>query len=463
MVAGGVALGAAPAAAALAGAPSHMSADAGQDKLIMRDGRVIVGTIVSESSTTVRFKGEMAGIAYETEYSKGNILEIRRAEKSAADPKAAPVAKADPAPAPAAPAEDSGGPKVCVIELTGEFGRDISETPMRDAAKDAQRRGADVVIFAIDNDWSASKILKEIEKGDDEAEFDRFARADDMDMIYSEEMTRWDKPPRIVFWVKKAMGGAAFLPLACKEIYFSSEGRMGGIGNLGELLKGVGDDAVQEKQRSLRLARAEGMTRTGEHPLEILRAMAIKKYILCVSYDGGRIVFHERMPENPGEVLLTDDGIGENQDTQAEIAAGEGNDALTLNAKLARDVGLSRGTADDIQGLLFAMDLPRTATVLETRSPQIMKGWSDGVDRAERDIRRLFQEMQEIQPGNTFEERTRARGLQKKKLNDISGILDRYAEAFGKREVANFRAQISDRLKAIDTEQQRDYQLNRKK
>ncbi len=439
----------------------------GQDKLIMKDGRVIAGTIVSETSTQVSFRGEVAGIAYETVYEKSNILEIRRAEKpkdaGAAKPAAAPaVAEEKPRPSPGASEADAGGPKVAIIELTGEFGRDISETPMRDAVKDAQKRGADVVVFAIENDWSWSPEI-ESEKGDDEAEFDRFARAEDMDMIYSEEMARWDNPPRVVFWVKKAMGGAAFLPLACKEVYFSSEGRMGGIGNLGELLKGVGDDAVQEKQRSLRLARAEGMCRTGGHPLEIIRAMAIKKYVLSASFDGGRVVFFERMPESPGEILLTDDAAGENQDTQAAIAAGEGNDVLTLNAKLARDVGLSRGTADDVPGLLFAMDLPRTATVIDSRSKQIMKGWSEAVDRAERDIRRLWQEYGEVQPGATFEERTKARGLRKKKLNDISNILNRYGEAFGKREVEQFRAQIRDGINAIDTEQQRDYQLNRKK
>jgi len=456
------------------GAKADDKATRGSDKLIMkRDGQVITGTIVSETSTTIRFRGEISGIAFETEYDKADILEIKRAPKVESKPESKPETKPEPAPVASATKLDAkpvgalsgeaAGPKVYVIELTGKFGRDISQTPIRDALRDAQRQNADVVVFAVDNDWSVHPELEEIEKGDDDAEFEQYGRADEMDMIFTEEVTSWDKPPRTVCWVKKAMGGAAFLPFVCKELYFSSDGKMGGIGNLGELLKGVGDDAVQEKQRSLRLARAEGMARAGEHPYEVLRAMAIRKYVLCASFEGGSVRYHERLPQNPGEVLLTDDGEGENADTQAAIAAGEGNDTLTLHAKLARDIGMSRGTADSLPDLMFAMGLPRTATVVKGRSPQIMKAWSEAVDKAERDIRRLIQEMSEVAPGNTYEERSKARGTQAKKLRDISAILDRYAEAFGKKLVAQYRASITDRLKAIDTEQQRDYQQNRKK
>lgn len=440
---------------------------AGGDKLIMRkDGKVLVGTVVSETATTVRFRGEISGIPFETDYNKSDILEIKRAPKE--DAKAAPAAPA-PSKAAAAPKPDAvetpegAGPRVYLIELTGKFGRDISQTPIRDAFKDAQRNHADVVILSVDNDWSIHPELEEIDKGDDSAEFEQYSRADEITPILTQEIPSWDKPPRVVCWVKKAMGGAAFLPLVCREIYFSSEGKMGGIGNLGELLKGVGDDAVQEKQRSLRLARAEGMVASGGHPLEILRAMAIRKYVLCASFEGGNVIFHDRMPQNPGEVLITDDGEGENADTQAAIAAGEGNDVLTLHAKLARDLQVSRGTADTVEDLMFAMGLPRNATLIKGRSAQIMKGWNDAVDRAERDLRRLRQEISEVPPGTTYEERQRARGTISKKLRDASTIMDRYSEAFGKKLVVQIRAAITDGLKAIESEQQRDYQMNRKK
>lgn len=441
----------------------------GGDKLIMRkDGKVIVGTIVSETATTVKFRGEIAGIAYETEYSKADILEIKRAPKAdakgAGKPEAKPevkaAAKTEATPAAAA---DAGAPKVYVIELTGKFGRDISQTPIRDAVKDAQRSGADVLIFSIENDWSADPELKEIQKGDDAAEFDQLLRAEDMDAIFTDEIPRWEKPPRVAFWVKRAMGGAGFLPLVCKELYFSSEGKIGGLGNLGELLAGVGDDVVQHKQRSLRLGHAEGMARSGDHPYEIVRALAIKKYVLCVSFEGGKVVYHERMPENAGEMLLTDDGDGDNKDTSAAIVSGEGNDVLTLTAKIARDIQISQGTADSLSDLLFAMDLPRNAVVVKGRTGQIMQAWTDGVNKAERDIRRLLQEVDEVQMGSTFEEQSKGRGLQKAKLQEILNLLNRYGEAFGKGQVAGLRAQITDRIKSIDNQQQREYQIYHRK
>lgn len=468
VVCGGVGPGAQTAVAQSGAQPA--GAASSQDKLILKNGQVVLGTIVSESATTVKFKGLVAGIAYETEYQKTDILEIKRAEKpkdggkapakeaTPAKPVEKAVTKAD------ASEEEVGAPKVYMIELTGKFGRDISQTPIRDAVKDAQKNGASVLVFSIENDWSSDPELKEESKlGDDAAAFDQLFRAEDMEPIFVNEIPRWEKPPRVVFWVKRAMGGAAFLPLICKEIYFSSDGKIGGVGNLGELMEGVGDDVVRNKQYSLRLGHAEGMAREGDHPYEIVRAMALRKYVLCVSFEGGKVVYHERMPENPGEILLTDDGQGDNKDTTAQLAAGEGNDVLTLNAKLAREIQVSKGTADTLQDLMFKMDVPRNATVVKGRSGQILKQWSDNVDRAERNIRKLRQEVNEVQLGNTFEEHTRGRGLQKAKLNEILGLLRQYGEAFGKGAADGLKAQIEDRLKSIDNEQQREAQQNRKK
>ncbi|MFX8523840.1 hypothetical protein ABTM10_20375, partial [Acinetobacter baumannii] len=66
---------------------------------------------------------------------------------------------------------------------------------------------------------------------------------------------------RVVFWIKRAMVGAAFLPFVSKEIYFLPEGRMGGIGTLQDF--DLGDKRVNEKQISLRLGHAEGIAIQG--------------------------------------------------------------------------------------------------------------------------------------------------------------------------------------------------------
>ena len=71
--------------------------------------------------------------------------------------------------------------------------------------------------------------------------------------------------PRMVAWVNKATGGAAFFPFLFKEIYFTSDGKMGGLGALESMFGGVGDEAVRQKQRSLRLGRAKGLAAKGGH------------------------------------------------------------------------------------------------------------------------------------------------------------------------------------------------------
>lgn len=439
------------------------------DTVIFKDGRVLKGRVISQTDTTVTVQGEVGGIPFKTEYSRADILDVKIAEKPAPDPKAVPTPgtpEAKPAvkPAPKAgavsdPADDTAK-KVYTIELTGRFGRDISQTPIRAAVDDAKNNGADVLIFMIENDWS---YFGQVEKSEDDSAFEELFRAEDMDEIFSDEIPQWPKPPRVVFWVKKAMGGAAFLGLACPEIYFHSEGKMGGIGGLNQILGDIGDDVVRRKLYSARLGHAEGIANRGGYSYMLVRAMAITEYVLSVSFDGANPVYAERDPEDTGEVLLTDDGKDDNKDTDASIVAGEGNDVLTFNAKLAKDLLVSKGTADTLDDLRFEMGLSRNSTVVKGKSAQIMKSWRDGVNKAERDIRRLLQDAKEVPQGTTFDERTRARGKEKNILRQIQAILDRYGEAFGKSAANREKARITDRINEIDNQQQREAQAERRR
>lgn len=444
------------------------------DTIIFKDGRVVKGTVISQTDTTVTVKGEVNGIAFKTEYSRADILSLRLAEKPAADSKGAPApAKADvkaaPKPAPKSAAEkgsESGDPaakKVYVIELSGEFGRDISQTPIREAAKDAQKSGADVIVVTMDHTWVYQTPGEEEKNADNFSAFDQLFRAEEMDLIFTDEIPRWEKPPKVVFWVKRAMGGPAFLTLACPDIYFHSEARLGGVGWVNEALKDIGDDVVARKQVSLRLAHAEGIAARSGYPTQIVRALAISEYVLCASFDGGTVRLHERLPENDSELLLTDDGDGDNKDTAQKVVAGEGNDILTLNAKVARDLRISKGTVDTLDDLIFELGMSHNSQVVKGRADQIMKGWRDGVDKGERDVRRLLEEFNEAQPSGTFDERTRGRGRAKRILADIQKILDRYGEAFGRSEINRIIAIIGDAKNQITHQQQEDAMAQRRK
>lgn len=433
--------------------------------LIFRDGRTVTGTVVSENDSSIRIKGSVNKLSFETDYSKAEILEIKRdveapAAEEPKDGKGKDKPKADVKPGETAPPAGTEQ-KVYSIELTGKFGRDISQTPIREALADAKKNGVDVIVVTIDNEWALFNGL--VERGNEESEVEDLFRAEDMDMIFSEEIRTWDKPPRLVFWVKKAMGGAAFLALVCPEIYFSSEAKLGGVGGLLQVLGGTGDEAFRNKQHSLRLAHAEGIARTGGYDYRLVKALAVTEYVLTVAFDGAKPVYFERMPEEgkTNEVLLTDDGKDERKDGNAALARGEGNDVLTLTAKLARDLQVSKGTVDKMEDLLFELGLARSGVMVKGRSDQIMKGWRDGVEKSLREIRRLLREASEVQIGGTYEERTRARGKIKGMYKQVQSLLTRYGEAFGKSQADGFKAQLNDRLNEIEQDQIRD-NLNRR-
>lgn len=420
--------------------PAIAQEGSSQDAIVFKTGLRIEGKILEETATTVTIQFVTAGISGTQTYQKSELIAVTRG--TGAPAAGTPAVAADPvkiAPRPdAASPSDPGRKKVYIIELSGEFGRDISQTPIRNAVRDAKKYEPDYLIFILDNEWSRWGGLEEIK--DDEGAFDQLFRTEDMAPILNDEIPReWDKQPTMVFWVKKAMGGAAFLPLNCRNIYFHTEGKMGGIGGLNRIFGNMGDKVVREKQFSLRLGHAEGMAIQGGYESKLVRAMARDEYVLSYRLEGGKPVYLERMPESPDEVLLTDDGDEQagNRDDIVMLARGEGNDCLTLTAKLAFELGVSKGTVDTMDDLIFKLGIARNHEVISGNSKRIMKGWSDGIEDARRKLARLWRDFNEVEvaPPGEYPQRTTARGRRRAICDEMQTILKRYEESLDAREV----------------------------
>lgn len=327
--------------------------------------------------------------------------------------------------------ETPAAPRVYFMELNGEFGYDISQTPIREAMRDARNQNADVVIVQIDTTPKRSEFEP---LPDDKQNFDEMFRAQDILPIFTDEIRReWTKKPRLVFWVKKAMGGAAFMPFVAPEVYMTSDAKIGGIGGIGVMYGGTGDEVVRQKQYSLRMARAEGYFIAGGYNPKIVRAMAEPAYVLSYRLEGGRPVFLERLPERPDEFVLTTD---EPDSMQAEVR-GQTRSVLTLTADVARAIGASKGTVDNLDDLLFQLGLSRNHTMIQGRASRIMEGWKRDVELASKEIKKSVEELGRNAEGQggggTFEARTQARGKEIRQINDIIARLKRFREAFGPR------------------------------
>ncbi len=347
----------------------------------------------------------------------------------------------------AASAEAIDTTRVYRINLSGIFGEDISQTPIQQCLKDAKKVNAELIVIYLNNDWAIRRGNDKMELNDEAGRFGEIGRAKDMVKELTENLvTWWPDHPKIVYWVKTAMGGACFLPMSSPEIFMKSDAKMGGIGHMSRMHDGRGDEVVRQKMYSLQMAWAEGLGKLGGYDGRILKAMARDEYVLSYKMEGGKPVFLERLPQSPDEVLLTDDGKEGSEDTIEQLARFQGNDCLTLYPELARELNVSKATVDSFDDLMHELGLTRTFEFIETnivpdakaklsdrgsaRSDQIMKTWRDGVANAKRDLRRMGQEFQGVEVTGTYDERKRARGRKMKLIDDMLKIIRQYDEAF---------------------------------
>jgi len=416
--------------------PSATEPEKTQDVIVFRSGKQAEGKIISETDTTVVFEGKISGIMIRTEFDKSDILAIRRGELIETEPMFAE------APADAGRSLDpidnaDAAARVYVIEFDGVFGRDISSTPVKNAMRDAKKLGPDVIVVVVSNDWSKALQggLKEDDLPDDWGMFDEFNIADEIEPYLTENVEReWEKQPRVVYWVKQAMGGAAFVPFWSSEMYFAPDARLGGIGYLERIFGSTGDEVVREKQFSLRLGRARGMAIQSGYEPKLIEALARSDYVLSYKLVGGEPVYFERFPENDGEILLTDDGKDDNEDTIELLARGQGNDVLTLDAELAKTLGVSQGTVASLDDLMFKLGIHRNYEILDGRSDRIMSQWRTGVRGALRQIPRMLKDYEAIEIGGAdARERNQARSRQISKLKGIRKILVKYEGAINPR------------------------------
>ncbi|MEM9066465.1 MAG: hypothetical protein AAGB51_13355 [Planctomycetota bacterium] len=396
------------------------------DEIVFRSGRILRGRIVDETNDRITFEGELNGIPLNTTYEKSTIAEIRRGVAPA--PEKAEPARSErqhPSVSPRSGgresnARDDGRTSVYLIELSGRFRSDVHEAPLRDALEDARDQQPDYLIVKIDTDW----VELQFDEGN-EVEIptnpDELFYAEQIEPLFTEEIRdTWPKQPELVFWVKNAMGGSAFMPFFSETMFFHPEGRIGGLGYVDELFEG--DEMFNAKQISLRMGHAQGLLIARGYEPRLADALMREHTVLSYSIDGGEPVYHERMPESESEFLLTDDGDGPNEDTLAQAVRGQLNDTLTLDAETARRLRVSMGTVETLDDLLFELGVNRDYRLIDGKSERIMETWSRRVRRTIQDVPKMWEEYQQIGQGRNATP-AQLRGQRIRKLEQIKGAL----------------------------------------
>jgi hypothetical protein len=152
--------------------------------------------------------------------------------------------------------------------------------------------------------------------------------------------------------------------------------------------------------------------------------------------------------------MLTDDGTNENEDSDADAARG-GNDVLTLDAEWAYKLGVSKGTVDTLEDLLFELGISRNHEVIKGRSDQYFEAWGEGWANARRALPRLFRELNEIPVQGEWDERKQGRARRLAKIDEILKLARRFRE-ISPGEIGQLETELNIQKEALKLEQMRD-------
>jgi hypothetical protein len=351
--------------------------------------------------------------------------------------------------------EDPETTRIYVIPFRGEFGRDFSQTPMKRAMAEAKKEKPDIILLVFDASYTIDgETYDDYAQFQGQASWNAVFRAAELATIFNDDfrsdkefVNRKGEKPRIIGWVKKAMGPSAFLCLAMSELYFAENARVGGVGYLNFLFAGRGDEVVREKQRSLRMGKFEGLMSAAGYPTRIARAMSRSDGLLSYSMRGGKPVFFEDLT---GDNILMDGGDPDRRDTMEDLVRLRGNDVLTLNATTARDLGISRGTVNSEDELVSTLGVERSYAVRGEKALRILSQWSREISSAEGRVLRNIREFQRIQiNGRTPAERNAQRGRQLGILNNVKRDLEKYEEAISPDTIQGAPKEITSEINVI--------------
>lgn len=236
------------AASIFAGPGSARAASAlnASDKITLKDGRVLEGTVTRELQGYVWFKVNVGGIEQEFTFGPEDVVKLERDAQSTpttddAKPVDAGNAKSEP--------RKSGVPRLAILTLEGMVGMQMAAKPLEDAIEDLKKEGVTDVILKVN---SGGGYLLEIQRISD--------------VLHN----KYKKEFRTVGWIESAISAAAMSSHCLEEIYFMPNGNYGACTGWSGALT-----AVKGRELEDVLLKMEKISARGNHPKEIMRAMQI--------------------------------------------------------------------------------------------------------------------------------------------------------------------------------------------
>jgi len=236
------------------------------DKLHLKDGRVLEGTVVREVDGYVWFQFRVGSLESQQMFKPDEIKTIEKSES-----KPATEAAATQKPKDSKPAGKSGAPRAAVISL-GEADKNMvgiyfTADSLRKMIPMLEQEGVEIVVFRIKSGGGYGSELQPM-----------------VDVIDYEFKPRF----RVVAWIESAISAAAMTAHIIEEIYMMPQGQYGGCTGF----RGAGD-AVKGRELEEMLFQMEKISARGGHDPKIMRSMQIMEPLSCTIDENGEVHWYQ--------------------------------------------------------------------------------------------------------------------------------------------------------------------------
>lgn len=297
------------------------------DKVYLKDGKVLEGTITREEQGFVWLRVKNGTLEREQFISPDQIDRIERDAASAPVP-APDKAKAAEKPRDGAPkARGAGVPRLALLTLGEQPGKDMvglymTAESLRDAIPLLEEEGVTDVVFVIN---SGGGFLLEIQRLSD--------------VIHQEYKPRF----RTVAWIESAISAAAMTAHCIEEIYFTPQGNYGACTGWSGALEAVEGRPLEEV-----LYMMEKISERGGYDRQIMRAMQIMEPLSYSIDPSGDVHWYQNLS---GDTIANPEGR-----------------ILTFTAVTAAAAKFSKGTAGTKEELAKAMGYQEVEWVGEQKA-----------------------------------------------------------------------------------------------
>jgi len=267
-------------------------------------------------------------------------------------------------------------PRVYFLPMAGQMGTDIHPATYPDIIRDIRSVEPDLIVFVLEGSDPDGAIRFHEQDPRPERSLTMFDEYRDVVRIFRDDLR--DIPQ--VMWVENAVGFSSLIAMAWPDLYMKSDGKLAGLRRVFDNVAGWSDVEVRRKMLAAWVGIANGFLERGGHPLAIGDAMMIPEKLLSVSFEGRKVTWR-----------LDADGHW--------IIDGSDRTTATFPAKLAEDVGLARGIADEPEDLLFLLGFREFESVGdgERLAKRYVEDWRRGLDQVDKLLRDYLDAMRYAQ------------------------------------------------------------------